>query len=115
MPTVTVEVPDELTARLNQVGERLPELLALSLKQPAVPAHIYREILQFLASHPTPEQIAELRPSPEAAARLKTLLAREAEGVITNAEREELDELEQIEHMVVMIKAGNLAFLKRKP
>ncbi|MGE0130962.1 MAG: hypothetical protein AB7U82_23030 [Blastocatellales bacterium] len=112
MPTVTVEVPDELSARLNQVGERLPELLALSLEQPAVPARFYRDILNFLASNPTPEQIVAFRPAPEILQRLKTLLAREANGEVTLAEKEEIDEFEQIEHLMVMIKAGNLPYLQ---
>jgi hypothetical protein len=112
MPTVTVEVPDELTARLNLVGARLPELLALSLEQPAVPARLYRDILNFLASNPTPEQIVAFRPAPEIIERLKTLLAREASGEVSLAEKEELDEFEQIEHLMVMIKAGNLPYLQ---
>jgi len=112
MPTVTVEVPDELTARLNQVGERLPELLALSLEQPAVPARLYRDILNFLASNPAPEQIVAFRPAPEIIERVRTLLAREASGEITSAEKEELDEFEQIEHLMVMVKAGNLPYLQ---
>jgi len=108
MPTVTVEVPDELTARLNQIGERLPELLALSLEQPAIPAKLYRDILSFLASDPSPEKILAFRPAPEIIERLKTLLARETAGEITQTEKEELEEFEQIEHLMVMIKAGNL-------
>ncbi len=112
MPTVTVEVSDELTARLSLVGERLPELLALSLEQPAVPARFYRDILIFLASSPTPEQIIAFRPAPEIIERLRTLLARESGGEITQAEKAELDEFEQIEHLVVMIKASNLPFLQ---
>ncbi len=44
---------------------RLPELL-----QPAVPAQIYRYIRDFLASNPTPEQIAEFKPTPEMQERL---------------------------------------------
>jgi len=108
MPTVTVEVPDELTARLNQIGERLPELLALSLEQPAIPAKLYRDILSFLASDPSPEKILAFRPAPEIIERLKTLLACETAGEITQTEKEELEEFEQIEHLMVMIKAGNL-------
>lgn len=112
MPTVTVEVPDELTARLDQIGERLPELLALSLEQPAIPAKLYRDILSFLASDPAPEQIIAFRPSPEITERLKTLLAREAAGETTQTEKEELDEFEQIEHLMVMIKTGSLPYLQ---
>jgi hypothetical protein len=115
MPTVTVEVPDELTDRLNEIGERLPEFLALSLEQPAVPAKLYRDILSFLASDPAPEEIIAFRPAPEIIERLKTLLAREASGEINQTEKEEIDEFERIEHLLVMIKAGNLPYLQKTP
>lgn len=40
--------------------------------------------------------------------RLRTLLRRESEGEITLAEKAELDEYERLEHLIVMIKSGNL-------
>ncbi len=95
MATITIDIPDELSAQLAQVRDRIPELLALSLQQPAVPAHIYREILDFLASQPTPEEIVAFRPTPEMQARLTT----------------ELDEFERIEHVLVLLKAGSLPHL----
>ena len=71
-------------------------------------AHIYRYILNFLASNPTPQQIAAFGPTPEMQERLRTLLLRERSGELTTIERVELDEYEQIEHLVIMLKAGNL-------
>ncbi|MHC5932635.1 hypothetical protein [Nostoc sp.] len=118
MPKITLEVSEELSKKLAQVGDalrqatsclRLPELLALSLQQPAVLAQVYRYILDFLASNPTPEQIAEFKPTPEMQERLRTLLTRSNAGELTPTELKELDEYERIEHLVVMIKAGNLS------
>ena len=77
MARITLKVPDELSEQLKHVGDRLPELLALSLQQPALPAHIYRYILNFLASKPTPEEIAAFSPTPEMQERLRILLVRE--------------------------------------
>lgn len=111
MTTITLEVPDELAEALTRIGDRLPELLALSLQQPALPAHIYRYILDFLASQPTVEQLAAFGPTPEMAERLQTLLARQAAGAITSAEMAELDEYERIEHLMVILKAGTLSSL----
>ncbi|MBH8564020.1 hypothetical protein I8748_17820 [Nostoc sp. CENA67] len=108
MPKITLEVSEELSQQLAQLGHRLPELLALSLQQPAVPAQVYRYILDFLASNPTPEQIADFKPTPEMQARLRTLLARSKAGELAPSELKELDEYERIEHLMVMIKAGNL-------
>ena len=115
MATITIDIPDELSAQLVQVRDRLPELLALSLQQPAVPAHIYREILDFLASQPTPDEILAFRPTPEMQARLRTLLDRSHAGQLTPAEQAELDEFERIEHVLVLLKAGTLPHLSSTP
>ena len=115
MPTITLDVPQELSERLQQEGDRLPELLALSLDQPALPARTYRYILDFLASQPTTEEILAFRPTPAMVSRLQTLVEREKTGQLTKIEQEELDEYEQIEHLMVMIKAGSLPFLKVAP
>ncbi|MBO0800025.1 MAG: hypothetical protein J2P31_14485 [Blastocatellia bacterium] len=112
MPTITLEVPDELSEQIAKIGNRWQEWLKLSLEQPALPARLYRDIISFLTSQPTQQQIAEFRPTPEVADRLQTLLNREAEGEITPAEREELDELERIEHLIVMLKSGSLPYLQ---
>lgn len=111
MTTITLDVPDELAASLRRAGDRLPELLALSLQQPALPASVYRYILDFLASQPTAEQIAAFGPTPDMTERLRTLLARQAAGDITPVETAELDEYERIEHLMILIKAGNFPSL----
>ncbi|MBC6475491.1 MAG: hypothetical protein GDA48_24035 [Hormoscilla sp. GM102CHS1] len=108
MATITIEVPDELKDQLDRMGDRLPELLSLSLKQPAVPAHIYRYILNFIASEPTKEQIAAFCPTPEMTDRLQTLLARSKAGELTSSEQQELDEYERIEHLMIMLKTSHL-------
>jgi len=111
MSTITIEVPDELSDLVAEAGDRLPELLAQTLRQPALPAHVYRYVLDFLASNPSPEQVASFAPTPEMIERHRTLLAREAANNITLAEKAELDEYERLEHLMVMIKAGNLRYL----
>jgi len=56
MATITIEVPDERKDRTGADGSRLPELLLYLVQQPAGTAHIYRYILNFMASQPTKEQ-----------------------------------------------------------
>lgn len=111
MATVTIEVPDELSELVAQAGDRLPELLARSLKEPVPPAHVYRYVLDSLASRPTPEQVAAFGPTQEMTDRLRTLLEREGKGEITPAEKAELDEYERLGHLMVMIKSGQLRHL----
>ena len=108
MSTITIELPDELSDLVAEAGERLPELLAQSLRQPPLPVHVYRYVLDFLASNPSAEQITSFAPTPEMAERLRTLLARETANNITPTEKAELEEYERLEHLMVMIKAGML-------
>lgn len=54
MATVTIEVPDELSELVERARHRLPELLARSLKEPTLPAHVYHYVLDFIASRPKP-------------------------------------------------------------
>lgn len=108
MTTVTIKVPDERSELVAQAGGRLPELLAQNLKEPALPAPVCRYVLDFLASHPTPEQVATLGPTPEMTNRLRKLLKRKSQGEITLAEKAELDEYERLRHLMVMIKFGNI-------
>jgi hypothetical protein len=76
----------------------------------AVPASIYRALVDFLASNPSPAQVAAFRPTPEMQERLVTLLTRSQAGDLTPAEQAELDEFERIEHLVILLKAGSLPF-----
>lgn len=115
MTTLTIEVPNELAERLNQEKERLPELLVQCLHQPPLPVQAYRYVLDFLTSRPTPAEIAAFRPTPEMIERRRTLVAREHTGEITLTEKAELDEYDRLEHVVVMLKTGNLPFLVSKP
>ncbi|MEO0406787.1 MAG: hypothetical protein AAF289_05495 [Cyanobacteria bacterium P01_A01_bin.135] len=39
-------------------------------------------------------------------------MSRSAEETITPEESQELDEYEQIEHLVILLKAGNLPYLE---
>lgn len=111
MAAVTIEVPDELSELVAQAGDRLPELLAQTLKEPTLPAHVYRYVLDFLASRPTPDQVAVFGPTSEMVDRLQALLGRESSSEMTLTEKAELDEYERLEHLMVMIKSGNFQHL----
>ena len=109
MTIITLEVPDELAQAIDPVQDRLPEILALGLERlPLAPANIYRYILEFLASAPTTQEIANFRPLPAMEERLRRLLARERENELSPLEAKELAEYEQIEHFIIMLKSGHL-------
>jgi len=114
--TITLEVPDELAARLMPLRERLPELLSMTLElfpaglplavlasQAIHPA--FEEMIDFLASGPTPEQIVGFRVSPATQARLEELLDKNREDGLTDDEAAELDVYEQINFVLLLLKA----------
>ncbi|HEX2905673.1 MAG TPA: hypothetical protein VHO69_02350 [Phototrophicaceae bacterium] len=63
-------------------------------------ARAYDELLDFLTSSPTPEQIVTFTPSQPTCSRLKHLLLRKREGTLTPEEHAELDEFNRVEDMM---------------
>jgi hypothetical protein len=116
MAKVTLDIPDELMAQLAEMGEdpsnwlrqQLPELVQAKIQPSTPPNSVYRYILDFITSTPTPQQIAEFRPTPEMQLRLQSLLELNQSGQLTPSRQAELDEYQRIEHIVIMLKAGNL-------
>ena len=108
MATITLEIPDELLPQIQQMGDRFPEWLTFSFQQPSIPARLYREILNFLATNPTPDDILAFQPNPEIQDRLHLLLDRNKAGTIAAHETLELDEYEEIEHLMIILKKKSL-------
>lgn len=68
-------------------------------------ASIQEEVLTFLLSSPTSEQILAFHASDAAQARLRHLLDANREGALSPEERAELDEASQMNHFVILLKA----------
>jgi hypothetical protein len=62
------------------------------------------EIAQFLAHHPTPEQIVAFHPSAEVVDRAYELIQVEREGALTEEERQELESYVVIEYLMELVK-----------
>lgn len=62
------------------------------------------EVAQFLAHHPTPEQIVAFHPSPEVAERAYELIYTDRDGELTEEDRKELESYLVIEHLMELIK-----------
>lgn len=62
------------------------------------------EIAQFLANHPTPEQIVAFHPSSIVAERAYELIHTERDGSLTEEERKELESYLVIEYLMELIK-----------
>lgn len=62
------------------------------------------EVLDFLLSAPTPEQVISLRPSQTAQERLRYLLDGSRVNTLNDLERAELESYLQLEHFVRQLK-----------
>ncbi|MBI4770799.1 MAG: hypothetical protein HY784_10430 [Chloroflexi bacterium] len=106
MTEITVQVPDRLANRLQPMAPWLPAVLELSMigfRTPA--AQTAAEVIQFLVSGPAETDVAKYHVSDRAQGRVRRLLALNAAGALSSEEQTELDEIEQIEHVLVLLKA----------
>ena len=106
MIEMTMQVPDRLAQRLRPMSPWLPTVLELSLigfKTPAV--QTASEIIAFLSAGPSPAGVALYTVSGRAQERLRRLLALNEAGLLSLEEQTELDEIEQIEHVMILLKA----------
>lgn len=62
------------------------------------------EVMDFLLSRPTPQEVLDLRPSQAAQERLRYLLDANRDEMLNDAERAELDAYLQVEHFVRRLK-----------
>jgi hypothetical protein len=79
------------------------ELALLGLKTRA--AGTASEIVEFLTASPAPEQILNYHASEQSQHRLQQLLALNEAGLLGEQEQDELDELQKIEHVMILLKA----------
>ena len=121
MAELTIQVPDELAQRLEPYRNRLPERLTHavenilpstsstdllpSVANPTNAPVAYAEVLDFLVTRPTPQEIVAFKVSAEAQERIRTLLDKNRDGRLTETETAELDLYEQLEHMMILLKA----------
>lgn len=116
MATITLEVSDELAQRLRVEQDRLPQVLVWALKRlpprhiipaPVIapPALAFNEMIEFLSSHPTPEQILAFKISSQAQARLSALLEKNREMGLSEVENAELDWYEYVHDIMTRLKA----------
>ncbi|HAX80344.1 MAG TPA: hypothetical protein DCY88_32040 [Cyanobacteria bacterium UBA11372] len=122
MAELTIQISDELAQRLAPLQNRLPELLwrlleVVNLQTTSGPTvkteitdipAVYQEVIDFLIKRPTPEEIIAFKVSPQAQARLEVLLEKNRSATISPMELAELDVYEQLEHLMILLKARAL-------
>lgn len=106
MVQMTMQVSEELAERLKPIGRWLPTVLELSLIGfKTLATATATEVIEFLSTDPTPQDVLDHHISERAQARLQRLLALNAAGMLGEYEQQELDELQSIEHIMIMLKA----------
>lgn len=116
MVQMTLEVPEELADRIRPLAMWLPTVLELSLEGfQTLAAATASEVVRFLSTEPAPQEILDYHVSEQAQARLQRLLALNEAGLLGEAEQRELDELQRIEHIVILLKAQAAAQAHREP
>jgi hypothetical protein len=65
---------------------------------------LFDEVLDFLASTPTPQDILDFTPSVQLQARASFLLHQNRVGDLSSDEQHELDEMGRINHLMSLLK-----------
>ena len=106
MVEIRMQVSDHLAERIRPLKSYLPTVLELSLIGfQTVAAQTASELIEFLSTDPTPQQIFDYHVSERAQKRLRQLQALNDANLLGYSEQQELDELEKIEHICIMLKA----------
>lgn len=116
MVQLTLQLPDDLAVRIQALDRWLPAILKLSLLGfKTVATASATELLEFLLHNPSPQEFLRFYVSDQAQERSCRLLALNAAGLLSEAEQAELDELERLEHLVIMLKAQVAKQLQSQP
>ncbi|BAZ16305.1 hypothetical protein NIES4071_81810 [Calothrix sp. NIES-4071] len=114
----TLNIPEELAIRLNLVGDKLPQVIELGLRELNASSQTglsgVTQILEFLAQLPTPEEILALRPSEELQVQIDALLEKNCNCGLTLEEEQMWKQYEYLEHLVRIAKAKALLKLSNQ-
>lgn len=106
---LTLQLPDELASNLRECQEDLPRILELGWaawqSESTERYSLASEVIEKLASLPSPEEILAIRPSPQLEQRVGELLAKNRTSGLSPDERREWQHFEYLEHIVRMAKA----------
>ncbi len=118
MTEITLNLPEELVLRVQALEEQLPEILELGMREFQASSQIgfkgAGEVLEFLASLPSPEEIITLRPNQTLQNQIDNLLEKNHSGSLTPSEEQLWQQYQYLEHLVRMAKAKAYLKLKQK-
>lgn len=116
---VTLELPDELASSLPKSRRAMTAIvvngLAQQQRRQRKQISDWHDVMEFLATLPTPEQVLALRATPEQSKRVRALLAKNQDGDLTPSEEAEMDAMIELNHVVSLAKGRALVKLKASP
>ena len=118
MAQLTIEIPDDLAQRLapfqHQLSELFTRLIATTLPGEFSPGlglpataelpSTYLEVLDFLVTRPTSEQLLKFKVSEHSQSRLQSLLQKSRDTNLTPSETAELNVYEQLDALITLLK-----------
>ena len=117
MASITLSLPDDLASQIRAQQQQLPRILELGLRELNAGGQSgfdgAADVLELLATPPTPEEILNPRPSTRLSARVVELIEKSRAGEMTPLDEEERERYEYREHLVRMAKAA--AHMKLAP
>lgn len=114
MVQITMQVPEELAKKIQPLQPWLPAILELSfVGYKTLATATATEVIQHFAKNPSPQEVLDYHVSERAQNRLRRLLALNAAGLLGTEEERELEELSQIEHTLIKLKADLAKQLQR--
>lgn len=106
MVQVTVQLPLKIAEQIRSLSFWFPTIIELGfIGFRTLATATATEVIEFLSSNPRPEDVLDFHVSNHAQNRLQRLLTLNQAGLLGEDEKLELDELEKIEHIIVMLKA----------
>lgn len=116
MSQITWNLPDDLIVRLRSFEAQLPQILELGLRELNASSQKglngVADLLEFLASLPSPEEILALHPSEALQNQINVLLEKNRAGELRSEDKQRWEQYEYLEHLVRLAKAK--AYLKLK-
>ncbi|MEM7532630.1 MAG: hypothetical protein AAF639_10670 [Chloroflexota bacterium] len=112
MTTITLDVPEYTLPIFDSVCDQLPLVLDMGLSRLApVSIMAYMEAVALLVQRPSPETIVNFHFSEEIETQIKTLLTKNKNDELPQAEEVELDRLTHLELQLRLVKARALVKL----
>lgn len=115
---ITLTVPEHLASRVRSVEGELPRILEYGLREWDARGSSgfagLADVLEKLATLPSPEEVLALRPSEALQARIDELLERNQAGGLSAEEQREWEQYRYVEHLVRMAKARAALSLEGK-